>query len=68
MLWNAGQFRRQFFDLNDLPKPMTKIANLGDVNITFRPRAATLQARQFFRPLAMSGNHCQNLGLTRTNT
>src|SRR5215207_7989291 len=37
MLWNAGQFRRQFFDLNDLLKPMAKIANLGDVNIPFKP-------------------------------
>ena len=37
MLWNAGQFGRQFFGLNDLLKPMAKIANLGDVNITFKP-------------------------------
>jgi hypothetical protein len=26
------------FDLNDLPKPVAKIANLGDVNITFKPK------------------------------
>jgi hypothetical protein len=34
----CGQFRRQFFDLNDLLKPMAKIANLGGVNITSSPR------------------------------
>ena len=37
MLWNAGQFRRQSYDLNDLITLMAKLANLGDVNITFKP-------------------------------
>jgi hypothetical protein len=32
----CSQFRRQSFDLNELPKP-AKLANLGDVNITFKP-------------------------------
>jgi hypothetical protein len=27
----------QFFDLNDAPKPMSKIANFGDVYVTFKP-------------------------------
>ena len=49
MLWEAGQFRRRFFDLVDLPKPMAKIADLGDVNVTFVPRT---QARYFeYAPL-----------------
>ncbi|WP_075766167.1 hypothetical protein [Actinoalloteichus fjordicus] len=38
MLWEAAQFRRRFFDLDALPKPMAKIADLGDVNVTFVPR------------------------------
>lgn len=38
MLWEAGQFRRRFFDQGELPEPMASIADLGDVNITFVPR------------------------------
>jgi hypothetical protein len=38
MLWESAQFRRRFFDLDDLPEPMAKIADLGDVNVTFVPR------------------------------
>ncbi|GLZ30907.1 hypothetical protein Lesp02_30960 [Lentzea sp. NBRC 105346] len=41
MLWEAAQLRRRFFDLNDLPKPMAKIAELGDVNVTFVSRTRT---------------------------
>lgn len=49
MLWEAAQFRRRFFDLDDLPKPMAKIADLGDVNVTFVPRT---RARYFeYAPL-----------------
>ncbi|MFF4597233.1 hypothetical protein [Amycolatopsis sp. NPDC001319] len=35
MLWEAAQFRRRFFDPDDLPAPMARIADLGDVNVTF---------------------------------
>jgi hypothetical protein len=35
------QFRRRFFDLDDLPEPMAKIANLDDVNVTFVPRTGS---------------------------
>jgi len=38
LLWESAQFRRRFFDLDDLPEPMAKIADLGDVNVTFVPR------------------------------
>lgn len=38
MLWESAQFRRRFFDLDDMPEPMAKIADLGDVNVTFVPR------------------------------
>jgi hypothetical protein len=43
MLWNAGQFRRQFFDLNDLLKPMVKLDNLSRRQHHFQARAAALQ-------------------------
>lgn len=39
LLWEAGQFRRRFFDLDDLPESMAKVADLGDVNVTFVPRS-----------------------------
>ena len=49
MLWEAAQFRRRFFDLDDLPEPMAKIADIGDVNVTFVPRT---RARYFeYAPL-----------------
>lgn len=38
MLWEAGQFRRRFFEQDELPEPMASIADLGDVNVTFVPR------------------------------
>lgn len=38
MLWEAGQFRRRFFDEHELPETMAKIADLGDINVTFVPR------------------------------
>ncbi len=49
MLWEAAQFRRRFFDLDELPEPMAKIADLGDVNVAFVPRT---RARYFeYAPL-----------------
>src|SRR4051812_43673696 len=38
LLWEAGQFRRRFFDDDELPETMAAIAELGDVNVTFVPR------------------------------
>lgn len=37
-MWEAGQFRRRMFDADDLPDEMVKIAELGDINVTFVPR------------------------------
>lgn len=49
MPWEAAQFRRRFFDLDDLPEPMARVADLGDVNVTFVPRT---RARYFeYAPL-----------------
>ena len=38
MLWEAAQFRRRFFDDEELPSPLYKIADQGDVNVVFVPR------------------------------
>ena len=38
MLWEAAQYRRRFFDLEELPAQMARIADLGDVNVVFVPR------------------------------
>lgn len=38
LLWEAGQFRRRFFDLDELPPAMAKIADLDDINVVFVPR------------------------------
>jgi hypothetical protein len=49
LLWEAGQFRRRFFDADDLLAPLAKIADLGDVNVTLVPRS---RSRYFeFAPL-----------------
>jgi hypothetical protein len=37
-MWEAAKFRRRLFDENELPAPMAKIANRGDVNVTVLPR------------------------------
>jgi hypothetical protein len=41
LLWEAGQFRRRFFDGEELTPDLEKIADLGDLNITFVPRTPT---------------------------
>ncbi|MFC5923833.1 sigma-70 family RNA polymerase sigma factor [Micromonospora vulcania] len=38
LLWEASQFRRRFFDEEELPPSMNKIADQGDVNVIFVPR------------------------------
>ena len=38
LLWEAAQLRRRFFDEEDLPADLWRIADLGDTNITFVPR------------------------------
>lgn len=35
LAWEAGQFRRRFFDPDELPDPLAKLAELGDRNIQF---------------------------------
>lgn len=41
MLWEAGQFRRRFFDEEELPKTLATIADQGDVNISLVPRTSS---------------------------
>ncbi len=38
LLWEAAQYRRRFFDEDDLPAPMCKVADRGDLNVVFVPR------------------------------
>lgn len=38
LAWEAGQFRRRYFDEEDLPSPLSKIADSGDVNVSIVPR------------------------------
>lgn len=38
MLWEAAQYRRRYFDMDDLPAQMAQVADLGDVNVVFVPR------------------------------
>lgn len=37
-MWEAAQFRRRFFDLDDLPPRLARIADAGDVNVIVVPR------------------------------
>jgi DNA-directed RNA polymerase specialized sigma24 family protein len=41
LLWESAQFRRRYFDDGELPPEVARIADLGDVNVTFVPRTAT---------------------------
>ncbi len=37
LLWEAAQYRRRFFDEDELPGPMARIAYEGDANVVFAP-------------------------------
>lgn len=39
LFWESAQFRRRYFDEDELPPPMAKLADRGDVNITFVPQS-----------------------------
>jgi len=41
LLWESAQFRRRYFDEDELPPEVAQIADRGDVNLTFVPRTAT---------------------------
>ncbi|MCU1677120.1 MAG: hypothetical protein JWM93_1878, partial [Frankiales bacterium] len=41
LLWEAGQFRRRMFGRDDLPEPMARIADRGDINVLFVPRTTS---------------------------
>ncbi len=62
-LWEAAQFRRRFFDEEDLPPDLAKIADRGDFNIIFVPRT---QFRYYeYAPLyhLLNRNTCERFGL-----
>lgn len=39
--WEAAQFRRRFFDTEELPDRLAKLADLGDVNLILVPRTTS---------------------------
>lgn len=41
LLWESAQFRRRYFDEDELPPEIGEIADQGDVNVVFVPRTAT---------------------------
>ncbi|MEU7949820.1 sigma-70 family RNA polymerase sigma factor [Micromonospora chalcea] len=41
MHWEAAQFRRRIFDEHDLPGPLYRVADRGDVNVVFVPRTTS---------------------------
>lgn len=41
LLWEAGQFRRRFFDEDEMPAPIAKLADLGDINTILVPRSTS---------------------------
>lgn len=41
LLWESAQFRRRYFDDDELPAQVAQIADQGDVNVTFVPRTST---------------------------
>lgn len=41
MLWEAAQFRRRFFDEDEMPAPIAKLADLGDINTILVPRSTS---------------------------
>lgn len=41
LVWESAQFRRRYFDEDELPAEVTQLADRGDVNVTFVPRTAT---------------------------
>lgn len=49
MLWEAGQFRRRFFSEDEMPAPIAKLADIGDINMILVPRT---ESRYFeYEPL-----------------
>jgi len=48
-LWESAQFRRRYFDEDELPPEMARVADRGDVNIVFVPR--THSRYQEYAPL-----------------
>jgi hypothetical protein len=41
MLWEAAQFRRRFFAEDEMPAPIAKLADLGDINTILVPRSTS---------------------------
>jgi hypothetical protein len=53
VLWESAQFRRRYFDDEELPPPLSKVADQGDLNVVFVPR--TESRYHEYAPLCRSG-------------
>jgi len=51
-VWESAQFRRRYFDEDELPEQMARIADLGDLNVSFVPR--TISRYHEYAPLLYS--------------
>ncbi|RKR76367.1 sigma-70 family RNA polymerase sigma factor [Frondihabitans australicus] len=38
LVWESAQYRRRYFDIDELPDPLAKLADVGDRNIQFIPQ------------------------------
>jgi hypothetical protein len=62
-LWEAGQFRRRFFDEEELSPDLSKIVDRGDLNIIFIPRTSSRYYE--YAPLyhLLTRSTCERFGL-----
>jgi DNA-directed RNA polymerase specialized sigma24 family protein len=68
MLWESAQFRRRYFEEDELPPEADEIADHGDVNVVFVPRTATryYEYSPLYHLLSQSQAQRHGLPLVRT--
>lgn len=68
LLWESAQFRRRYFDEDELPPEVGEIADQGDVNVVFLPRTVTRYYE--YAPLyhLLSSSQVQRHGLPLVGT
>jgi hypothetical protein len=68
LLWESAQFRRRYFDEDELPPEVGEIADQGDVNVVFVPRTATryYEYAPLYHLLSRSQAQRHGLPLVRT--
>jgi len=68
LVWESAQFRRRYFEEDELPAEAAQIADQGDVNVTFVPRTATryYEYAPLYHLLSQSQAERHHLPLVRT--